>query len=67
MSDVVQLGPLRLAGELVAITQGVATVQAYEYTGGLAPGDVAVSVGGPLSAPLGPALLGGVFDGLLRR
>jgi ATP synthase alpha/beta family, nucleotide-binding domain/ATPsynthase alpha/beta subunit N-term extension len=43
-----------------------ATVQAYEYTGGLAPGDPAEAYGEPLSAPLGPHLLGGVFDGLLR-
>ena len=42
------------------------TVQAYEYTGGLAPGDPARSLGVPLSARLGPHLLGGIFDGLLR-
>lgn len=66
MSEVVSLGQLGLAGELVAMADGVSTVQAYEYTGGLAPGDVAVPSGEPLSAWLGPALLGGVYDGLLR-
>jgi V/A-type H+-transporting ATPase subunit A len=66
MSDVVELGPHRLPGEVVAISRDVATVQAYEYTGGLAPGDHAVSRGEPLSARLGPHLLGAVFDGLLR-
>ena len=44
----------------------MATVQAYEHTGGLAPGQPATGRGEPLSVPLGPGLLGGVFDGLLR-
>lgn len=66
MSDMVQLGPMRLPGELVALSDGVATVQAYDYSGGLMPGDPVRSVGEPLSAWLGPWLLGGMFDGLLR-
>ena len=66
MSDVVRLGPAGLPGEVVAIRDGSATIQAYEYTGGLRPGDPAGSLGEPLSVPLGPGLLGGVFDGLLR-
>jgi V/A-type H+-transporting ATPase subunit A len=66
MSDVVRLGPSGLSGEVVAIRGSSATVQAYEYTGGLRPGDAAGSLGEPLSVPLGPGLLGGVFDGLLR-
>jgi len=66
MAEVVELGPLRLLGELVAFAGPVATAQAYEYTGGLRPGDEARPRGEPLSAPLGPGLLGGVFDGLLR-
>ncbi|GAB7035461.1 V-type ATP synthase subunit A [Streptomyces sp. NPDC021749] len=66
MYDLVSLGGAGLPGEVVAIRGGVVTVQAYEYTGGLAPGDVASPQGGPLSARLGPQLLGGVFDGLLR-
>jgi V/A-type H+/Na+-transporting ATPase subunit A len=66
MSDIVEIGPSRLPGEVVAISGELATVQAYEYTGGLAPGDVAAGRGEPLSAWLGPHLLGAVFDGLLR-
>ncbi len=66
MYDIVELGPRRLPGEAVAIRGDVTTVQAYEYTGGLAPGDSVRSLGEPLSARLGPHLLGGVFDGLLR-
>jgi V/A-type H+-transporting ATPase subunit A len=66
MSDIVRVGEHGLPGEVVAISGGTATVQAYEYTGGLAPGDEAVCLGEPLSARLGPHLLGAVFDGLLR-
>ncbi len=66
MSEVLAIGRLGIPGEVVAFDGDVATVQAYEYTGGLQPGEDVVPSGEPLSAPLGPGLLGGVFDGLLR-
>jgi V/A-type H+/Na+-transporting ATPase subunit A len=66
MSDVIELGEHRLPGEAVALRGDVTTVQAYDYTGGLAPGHPARSLAQPLSALLGPHLLGGIFDGLLR-
>ncbi len=66
MYDVVLLGEHRLPGEVVAIADRQCTVQAYEDTGGLAPGAPVVARGAPLSADLGPGLLGSVFDGLLR-
>ena len=66
MSEMVEFGSSRIPGEVVAIAGGMATAQAYEYTGGLAPGHAVRALGEPLSASLGPALLGGVFDGLLR-
>lgn len=66
MNDLVILGDGALPGEIVAITDNLLRIQAYEYTGGLGPGDVAIPQARPLSAALGPWLLGGVFDGLLR-
>ncbi|WP_018557450.1 V-type ATP synthase subunit A [Actinacidiphila glaucinigra] len=66
MHDLVLLGEAGLPGEVVGIEAGVVTVQAYEYTGGLAPGHPARGAGHPLCARLGPGLLGGIFDGLLR-
>ncbi|MET0765957.1 MAG: V-type ATP synthase subunit A [Blastococcus sp.] len=66
MSEVVELGSARLTAEVVAIRGERVTVQAYEYTGGLAPGAAVVRRGEPLSARLGPHLMGGVFDGLLH-
>jgi len=67
MLDVVEVGPLHIPAEAVSVSRdGRVVVQAYEYTGGLAVGDGAEALGGPLSANLGPHLLGGIFDGLLR-
>lgn len=66
MDDVVLLGLAAIPGEVVAITERRLTIQAYEDTGGLAPGAAVQPQGAPLSAPLGPGLLGAVFDGLLR-
>ena len=66
MFDVVDVGREPPAGRGRRHPRDVATVQAYEYTGGLAPERPARSRGAPLSAPLGPHLLGGIFDGLLR-
>jgi V/A-type H+/Na+-transporting ATPase subunit A len=67
MSELVALGPHRLPGEVVAIRPNVVSIQSYEYTGGLSAGTPVLALGRPLSARLGPGLLGGVYDGLLRR
>ena len=67
MLDVVEVGPNRLPAEAVSVSsRGHVAVQAYEYTGGLCVGDEASPLGRPLAARLGPHLLGGIFDGLLR-
>ncbi len=66
MAEMVGLGRLGLPGEVVAIDGDHVTVQAYEYTGGLAVGAPVVALHRPLTARLGPALLGGIVDGLLR-
>jgi V/A-type H+/Na+-transporting ATPase subunit A len=66
LADLVEVGPRRLPGEIVAVEAGQVTAQVYEYTGGLQAGQPASSARRPLSVRLGPGLLGGVFDGLLR-
>lgn len=66
MLELVTLGEHELPGEAVAIDGGRVTAQAYESTGGIRVGDRAATTGYALSAELGPHLLGGVFDGLLR-
>jgi V/A-type H+-transporting ATPase subunit A len=65
--DLVEVGPRRLAGEVISLSGEAAVVQLHEYTGGLGPGAPARLGSGPLTAELGPGLLGGVFDGMLRR
>jgi V/A-type H+/Na+-transporting ATPase subunit A len=67
MGELVEVGDARLPGEVIAISGEVATVQVYEYTGGVAPGQPALATRRPLVAELGPGLIGGVFDGMLRR
>ena len=66
MLDLVQVGRREAARRGDRLDGPVATVQVYAYTGGLRPGDPVVSTGHPLRAELGPGLLGGVFDGMLR-
>jgi V/A-type H+-transporting ATPase subunit A len=65
--DLVELGHERLVGEVISLRGEQAVVQAHEYTGGLAPGAPAWLGSGQLTAELGPGLIGGVFDGMLRR
>ena len=67
MAELVALGPHGPArGGRGDPRDRVTSIQAYEYTGGLAAGAPVAALGRPLSARLGPGLLGGVFDGLLR-
>jgi V/A-type H+/Na+-transporting ATPase subunit A len=73
MAELVEIGVRGLPAEVVSMRTdasgrggGTVTLQAYEYTGGICPGDPVRALGRPISALLGPGLLGGVFDGLLR-
>lgn len=67
LGEVMYVGEERLVSEVIALDQNVASLQAYEDTGGLAPGAPVFVGGGPLSVELGPGLLGSVFDGIQRR
>ena len=67
MLELVEVGVARLPGEVIAVDGRLATVQVYEHTGGVRPGEPAHGTGSSLQATLGPGLLGGVFDGMLRR
>ena len=66
MMDMVHVGGESLVGEVVGVDGDVTTVQVYEDTAGLAPGQPVVSLGGPMSIQLGPGLLGNIFDGIAR-
>ena len=66
LQDMVFVGPDRLIGEVVGVSRQGVTIQVYEPTGGVAPGQGVESAGGPLSIQLGPGLLRGIFDGIAR-
>ena len=66
LREVVLVGRERLIGEVIALDHTDATIQVYEETEGVAPGDPIHATGGPLAVELGPGLLGGVFDGVQR-
>ena len=66
MYDVVRVGEERLIGEIIRLNQDVATIQVYEDTSGLKPGEKVESTGMPLSVELGPGLLTNIYDGIQR-
>ncbi|HWP79193.1 MAG TPA: V-type ATP synthase subunit A [Candidatus Acidoferrum sp.] len=66
MFDVVRVGHDRLIGEIIEMRGDKASIQVYEETAGLGPGDIVVSTGSPLSVELGPGLIEGMFDGIQR-
>ncbi len=66
MFDVVRVSKERLIGEIIEIHGDLASVQVYEETSGLGPGEEVVSTGMPLSVELGPGLIGSIFDGIQR-
>ena len=66
MMDMVYAGREELIGEVVGVAGGTTTVQVYEDTAGLGPGEPVRSTGAPMSLLLGPGLLGNIFDGIGR-
>ncbi|MFC5302780.1 V-type ATP synthase subunit A [Azospira restricta] len=66
VGEAVAVGAAGLLGEVVRLDGELLVAQVYEDTSGLKPGDALAGSGGPLSVRLGPGLLGGIFDGLLR-
>jgi V/A-type H+/Na+-transporting ATPase subunit A len=64
--EFVEVGDAHLPGEIIALDEGIAIAQVHEYTGGLSVGAPAWSSGRPMTVELGPGLLGGIYDGLLR-
>jgi V/A-type H+-transporting ATPase subunit A len=66
MYDVVRIGELGLVGEIIRLEGNKATVQVYEDTTGLRPGEKLVNTKRPLSIQLGPGLLTSIYDGIQR-
>ena len=66
LREAVHVGAARLLGEVVRIDGDEIVVQVYEDTTGFRPGTAVTGTGAPLAIPLGPGLLGNIFDGLMR-
>jgi len=66
IGDLVEIGELKLMGEIVRLTENIAAIQCYESTSGLKPGEPVKDGGKPLVAELGPGLIGTIFDGNQR-
>ena len=66
MYDVVRVGEENLIGEIVELHGDRASIQVYEDTVGIGPGEVVVNTGAPLSVELGPGLISSIYDGIQR-
>jgi len=66
MYDVVRVGKLNLIGEIVELHGDLASIQVYEETVGIGPGEPVVDTGAPLSVELGPGLIESIYDGIQR-
>ena len=66
MLEMVYVGEEKLVGEVIKINQEFTTIQVYEETTGLKPGDKIIGTGAPMKILLGPGLLNNIFDGIER-
>jgi V/A-type H+-transporting ATPase subunit A len=66
MQEMVYVGHQRLVGEVIGIADGMTTIQVYEVTTGLKPGEPVAPAGNPLALTLGPGILTNIFDGIER-
>jgi V/A-type H+-transporting ATPase subunit A len=66
MRELVYVGELKLIGEIIELDGDIATIQVYEETSGMRPGEPVYSTGSPLSVELGPGIIGNIFDGIQR-
>jgi V/A-type H+-transporting ATPase subunit A len=66
MYDVVRVGEENLIGEIVELHGDRASIQVYEDTVGIGPGEKVVNTGAPLSVELGPGLISNIYDGIQR-
>ncbi len=66
MYEMVRVGKMGLFGEIIEIRGGRFSIQVYEETSGIGPGEPVVSTGAPLTVELGPGLITSIFDGVQR-
>jgi V/A-type H+/Na+-transporting ATPase subunit A len=64
--EVVKVADIGLMGEIIEIRDGLASIQVYEETAGIGPGELVERTGLQLSVELGPGLMSGIYDGIQR-
>lgn len=67
MMEQVYVGNSRLVGEVIKISDQITTIQVYEETTGLRPGEPVYGTGAPMNILLGPGILDNIFDGIDAR
>lgn len=66
MLEMVYVGEAGLVGEVIGLDDSATTIQVYEETTGLKPGEKVISTGGPMCVTLGPGIITNIFDGIER-
>lgn len=66
MNEMVYVGEEKLVGEVIGLTSEKTTIQVYEETSGIKPGEIVVGTGSPVSVTLAPGILSNIFDGIER-
>ncbi len=66
MSEMVHVGKERLVGEVISLDKDITTIQVYEETSGLRPGEIVEATGSAVSVTLAPGILNNIFDGIER-
>lgn len=66
MNEMVYVGREKLVGEVIGLTSEKTTIQVYEETSGIKPGEIVTGTGAPVSVTLAPGILSSIFDGIER-
>ena len=66
ISEMVYVGPEKLVGEVIGLKKHMTTVQVFEETTGLKPGETVIGTGDAISVLLGPGIIHNIFDGIQR-
>ena len=66
ISEMVYVGPEKLVGEVIGLKKHMTTIQVFEETTGLKPGETVIGTGDAISVLLGPGIIHNIFDGIQR-
>src|SRR5699024_5548870 len=66
IQDICRVGHMGLIGEIIEMRRDKASIQVYEETSGIGPGEPVITTGSPLSVELGPGLISNMYDGIQR-